>query len=310
MASGGEWLTALVDVRGLEGERFVEVARSWLMETGRVLAGDLWGRLQASLPLVQPVDWEWDEPFGEPHGVWAMVFVVPGEGRALGELARPYSPESVEWMLSELRYRPSRAEFTLFELDGEGVPHELGGTLTVRMEVLEGHPEWVQFSAGSTLFAQTHSGMRPEVSDRWASVVRELVGQVDTSFGHICDDAAMGGPTALDNAVRRGDNITSITEGQEVLRGYSWVTVVPAGLVQRLGGAEAMRASEAFTVVDELPSGGLWLQATPHFADYDPAAVRRVFRALAPVLPAGQPKPNRFDEGPRRLIWDDAANWR
>ncbi|HEY9389765.1 MAG TPA: hypothetical protein VIR27_08360, partial [Mycobacteriales bacterium] len=69
MASGGEWLTALVDVRGLEGERFVEVARSWLMETGRVLAGDLWGRLQASLPLVQPV--EWDDPHGEPHGVWA-----------------------------------------------------------------------------------------------------------------------------------------------------------------------------------------------------------------------------------------------
>lgn len=88
--------------------------------------------------------------------------------------------------------------------------------------------------------------------------------------------------------------------GRRVLRGYSWVTVCPAELAARLGGAAALAGCGAFVRVEELPRGAVWLQATEDFAGYDEAAMRRVFEALAPVLPAGQPEPDPFDDTYRR----------
>ncbi len=65
--------------------------------------------------------------------------------------------------------------------------------------------------------------------------------------------------------------------------------------------------------MEQLRGGGVWLQATERFAEYDDAAVRRVFRVLAPVLPGGLPKPDPFavDDGRTyRLVWEDAARYR
>ena len=50
-------------------------------------------------------------------------------------------------MLAELSHRPSRAEFELVELDGEGVPHEWVarspfGRLTRRPVAAARGPEW------------------------------------------------------------------------------------------------------------------------------------------------------------------------
>jgi hypothetical protein len=56
-----------------------------------------------------------------------------------------------------------------------------------------------------------------------------------------------------------------------------------------LGGADAVRATGAFCSVVALEHGGLWLQATPSYDEYDILAARRVFRALSPVLVAGTP---------------------
>lgn len=97
---------------------------------------------------------------------------------------------------------------------------------------------------------------------------------------------------------------------QIIARSYSWVTVVPAELVGRLGGAGRLRATGAFVAVEELPSGGLWLQATETPAHYAEDAVHRVFQALAPALPVGQPRRDPADENVRRLVWEDAADGR
>lgn len=76
---------------------------------------------------------------------------------------------------------------------------------------------------------------------------------------------------------------------RDQLKGYSWVTVVPGDLVERLGGVAALRATGAFHVVEALPAGGAWLKATERLADYDLAAAGRVFDALRPVLIKGRP---------------------
>lgn len=297
---------ALLDVRLPGDGQFAEAAREWLEHASRVLGADLWERLNRSLPLVEPA--EWDDPHGEPHGVWGSVTVLPRRGQQGATGHHPYSPESFEWMLTELPNRPLSASFQLRQLDEAGVPYEGSGQLAVAVRVEEDRPEWVQLSAGSSLHSTEHDPMRSEVSQRWAGVLREMAERVDPSFGHLCDDAPPD-RTALDTVIPRGGRIRSMTLGRELLRGYSWVTVCPAELAQRLGGAPALAATGAFAVVHQLPHGGVWLQATPDFASYDEWAVRKVFKALAPVLPAGKPQRDPFDDRPRRLVWEDAADY-
>jgi len=80
----------------------------------------------------------------------------------------------------------------------------------------------------------------------------------------------------------------TVPRSREVLRGYSWVTVVPQEWGDRLGGLQALEASGAFVDVAQLDAGGYWLRATEHWRDYRLPAAERVFEVLAPVLPAGK----------------------
>ncbi|HEX8862954.1 MAG TPA: hypothetical protein VGC06_28445, partial [Actinomycetes bacterium] len=299
---------ALLDVWLPDDGQFAQAARAWLEHASRGLGADLWERLHRSLPLVEPA--QWNDPHGEPHGVWGSVTVLPRGGQQGAAGHYPYSPERFEWMLTKLANRPLSANFRLRQLDEAGVPYEGSGQLAVAVAVVdEDRPEWVQLSAGSTLLSAEHDPMRPEVSQRWAGVLRVMAEQVDASFGHLCDDDSAEG-TALDATLFRGGEVESMLQGREVLRGYSWVTVCPAELARRLGGTSALAATGAFAVVEQLPHGGVWLQATPQFASYDQRAVREVFTALAPVLPAGKPERDPFDDRPRRLVWEDAADYR
>ena len=74
------------------------------------------------------------------------------------------------------------------------------------------------------------------------------------------------------------------------MRGYSWVTVVTPELAARVGGAEVLRGSNAFCDVAALPTGALWLRATPTINEFTGDRVRLVFDALAPVLVTGAAK--------------------
>jgi hypothetical protein len=85
------------------------------------------------------------------------------------------------------------------------------------------------------------------------------------------------------------------------VRGYSWITVTSSGVLERLGGADAVRSGGAFHAVTVLPSGGAVLQAT--LSTYEGAAVRQVFEALGPVLPEKAPWPDDFDEF--KLIYEE-----
>ncbi|MET4922406.1 hypothetical protein P3L51_08590 [Streptomyces sp. PSRA5] len=95
-------------------------------------------------------------------------------------------------------------------------------------------------------------------------------------------------------------------ESRTLLRGYSWVTGVPAELAARLGGARALEATGAFHAVRQLRGGGLLLQASETLAGYDEQRMYAVFRALAPVLPPGMP--DRAPARPEsRVVFEDAA---
>jgi hypothetical protein len=97
--------------------------------------------------------------------------------------------------------------------------------------------------------------------------------------------------TNLDAVLRRKRR-KSLRESRQFVRGYAWVTVCPAELSARLGGPAALAASGAFHRVVPLRAGGVLLQASETLAGYTDTVMERVFVALAPVLPEGEPHPD------------------
>jgi uncharacterized protein YndB with AHSA1/START domain len=291
-----QFFGALLDLYLPESPGLARNGRLWVEAACQRLAPGWWSQLRDSLPLGE---------HGLPGGVYAHVAVTPRpwQGRVDTEA---YSPEALDRALGRLADRPLEVAVQLRELDGRGRFFEGGGgSLTVSVSSFEDYPE-VQLQAFGCVPGPEGEAWRPDVSDRWARVLRAVAGQAETVFGCACDDVA-GGMTALDHSLPRGGREMSVLEGREALRGYSWITVCPGGLASRLGGAAALRDREAFWDVAELPSGDVWLQATPDFAGYDDAAMLRVFETLAPVLPPGLPEPDVMEERRYRLAWRDAA---
>ncbi|MER5666815.1 hypothetical protein [Streptomyces mirabilis] len=101
----------------------------------------------------------------------------------------------------------------------------------------------------------------------------------------------------------------SLPEGREFLRGYAWVTVCPHELATRLGGSAGLKASGAFHRVVPLRQGGVLLQASQTLAGYTDQVMERVFVALAPVLPEGEPHPDPAQPD-LRFVPRDAATVR
>lgn len=100
--------------------------------------------------------------------------------------------------------------------------------------------------------------------------------------------------------------LKGIQQSENVLRGYPWVTVCSARIVDRLGGVARLRESGAFTEVEELPTGSVWLRTMNCLADYTGDALRSVIRVVAPVLPQGRPRPYAGREI-GRLVYEDPA---
>lgn len=102
----------------------------------------------------------------------------------------------------------------------------------------------------------------------------------------------------------------TVSTSREVLRGYSWITVLSQEIGDKLGGVEALTNSGAFYEVAQLRNGGYWLRATESYGQYQMPEVDKVFRALAPALPAGKPGPLDPTEPRRMIVREDAADYR
>lgn len=96
----------------------------------------------------------------------------------------------------------------------------------------------------------------------------------------------------------------SLPEGRDFMRGYGWVAVCPQELVIRLGGPEVLAATGAFHRVISLQEGGVLLQASETLAGYNDQVIERVFTALAPVLPEGEPRPDPAHPNLRFVLRD------
>lgn len=297
----------MVDVDTAGSAGFPAVAAEWLRDAVPAVAPRLWDSVMRSLPLCAPEFW--DDPHGKPGSVWGSVYVWDPE-RGIGGTPRPLSMESLDWLTSQLDRFPRSACLELCILGADGLPEESGeNVVRVTMET-DDEWSWVgQLQIISSL-PEEREGEPGDTSRRWADFAYRIANRVDPTFAHICDDSVPLRETGLDRSVYRGGVRASIREGRERLRGYSWVTVVPAELARRLGGAAALKRSGVFHQVEELPGGAVWLRAGQDMGDYDDSAMEGVFEALAPVLPRGPATPDPTVRRLPRLVWKDAGSVR
>lgn len=184
-----------------------------------------------------------------------------------------------------------------------------GGNLVTVFDASENDPALVTFSLyrenpsrGVTIFPEP-------VLDRCVAYLKDLCRAEDLDFAGVGDIYYLRTHTFLDKTLWRTRD-ESVRDARRYLRGYAWVTVVPPELAVRLGGADALAATGAFHEVEALPHGGVWLRATESLDAYDAAAVRRVFHALAPVLPPGLPEITERSDFDWQLVEEDAAAYR
>jgi hypothetical protein len=147
----------------------------------------------------------------------------------------------------------------------------------------------------------------PEFAPALLDLLHEVAGVGVPTYGEISFDNA----GHLDHATSFEHNLgrfpwRTVVDSATTLRGYSWLTIAAASIVEAIGGPAVLRSSAAFVHVEQLPGGSYWLQATPTLAEYGPAEAAAVQAALAPALQPGLPRPDLDGEAPHRLALVDA----
>lgn len=233
-------------------------------------------------------------PFGPVGSRWCSLLVLEKKERKVSTSLRPWTPKNWSRFLSlssSLSIEMSAKFSTLNQSGHAGQP-----SLTISAYRLPTAPQWLNVSARYVVGDRRTPPIPDEAAEVWSAFTRSEAEKWPPLFGYLADDSigAGGTRTPLEAMSARFPNQTLPLADSE-LRGYSWITVTSSGVLERLGGADAVRHRGAFHDVRALPSGGAVLQATSRLADYEDAAVRRVFEALGPVLPEKAPWPDDFD---------------
>jgi hypothetical protein len=277
-------LHAELDARPQSRADFARLAAGWLTDARRRLFPGLDLSSAGAVPA------------------WLRVQQQP---EAIGGTVTPYTDRVWRRTLAGLdRAYPFHVTLAMTPLGPDGRTAASEAIIAVHRS--HRHPRWVRFEAAAPEGTAGWAGS-PVTQRTWAGFVREQAIRAAAHYGHVTDDANIGG-TALERAIQGStDEPPAVPRCRAVLRGYSWVTICAAELAIRLGGAPALAGSGAFDEVRELPGGRVYLRATAALEDFDDAAARRAFRVLAPVLLPGRPDPERVSGMRARLVLDADA---
>ena len=297
-------LHAELDIRTPEDpEVLARVARRWIESAVGTLAGGQVQALRDGPALTSRSLARHQGAFGEPGTPWGSLVVEPDERKRQASL-HAWTPQTWEQFLAAAETNSCRMEVELSRLDEHGSP---GGGDLVRVAVQRdyaGYQGWTRLIAFRTPRPADDAAWERAAQD-WASFLAEQAAalEVPVAAGFVADDMGADFRTPFELAV---DLMAEEVLGTDLLRQYSWLTLVHAGALQRLGGVGALQESGAFASVTPLPTGGALLRATDRLLDYTEAAYGRVFEALAPALPPGEPRRLELDRQ-RRLVYRDAT---
>jgi hypothetical protein len=284
-------------------EMFADVSREWLTSTMTEVFPALWEGLRTrpvSRVPIHPARGPWGQP-GHVRGVLTISRNTPVDWRD-----SLYSERSWPRFLARLDEYPFGAMVTVNALDERGLPVD-GGEADVHVARDSSAPAWAEFTFGAPAVGTGWPESAP-LQDEWAQFVKGQAARIGACAGGMTDDHSGGAETGLERALHRGVRPLG-GDLREVLRGYSWITIVAPELVSRLGGVGALAASGAFCEVSPLPDGSLWLRATPTVNEFTGARIHQVFEALAPVLLTGTAKLEYKAERYRIVEGVDAADY-
>ncbi|MEU4097147.1 hypothetical protein [Streptomyces sp. NPDC026673] len=243
-------------------------------------------------------------PGKNQKGLWGYVHVSP-QG-TFGVLYNPYTAAALPWLDRHLAEQPESAGVNIgrFSEDGEVGNSDISFTVVFEEDV----PDQVKLG----LHLDTAALVAPETTaaehERLLDVVSWACDRYDAVFGHVSYRRS-GGATELESRLRGrpSDPVSNAPQWRTLLRGYSWLMVMPAEIAEHLGGRQALADTGAFWALSSLPNGSLLLQATSTFQEYDREAVRAVHRAVRDVLVQGDlrsPSPMP-DQPPTNLVVHD-----
>lgn len=280
-------------------EAFGELARRWLAGTVEAFATAQVEELAASPPLLSGNLGRHYGGVGEPGTPWAGLATTAKPGG--NEVLHAWSPQAWPRFLKAMNRRPHLASAKFSRLGEYGTP---GYGEVQEFSVKDLDRRWLRLTA-LRVRGEPDPERWEQVAQHWLGFFTTFVAGLEVSpvFGYVSNEVLGDPRTPLEDALRTVTTEDIVDAGQ--LRGYSWVTVLgprPAGLV---GGTEGL-ADRGLHRVAMLDNGAVIVQATERLADYEGDAVRRVFEAVAPALPAGLPRKRISSRW--RLIYEDAAD--
>ncbi|MFI7605587.1 hypothetical protein ACIBTV_10720 [Micromonospora sp. NPDC049366] len=284
-----------------------EVAYEWLAGVSARLLPD---ERQQLAPLPARVT----KGLGEPGSLFGVLAVSRGGITAPAKMAeRNCSASGLSWLRKELADLPDMAVLDIGVFDEMGHRGKRLLMLVVRRHPVS--PQWLRLSVLESDEGLDGSAESLRLQQGWLETLRTYAERWDPGFGHISYGHGLGA-TALEDCLpprvyppEQREPEHTVAECRRYLRGYSWLTIVPKELAAQLGGQVAVTETGAFSRVDALAGGALWLQATERFEEFHDDAVTRVFGALAPVLRPGLPVeiPRYRGQSPHLLVFEDAA---
>lgn len=298
-----------------DADEFASAARMWFRDVPALLAPAQWeqilredrppfrGRPQAEWPLYD----DWREPFM----LWAEITVAPLKWRGMRVWQRRATASNLRWLEEALADRPVSAGLSIFQVDANGImlPGGVGITAEAALSVGDQQVPVARLLAGESRgWLPEGPAGRDELCGRQARLASAWASRADVTSLFGGEEVHAVGESALSYSLTPKLNWWEAVQRWD-LPGYSWLTLCPVGVPERLGGAGALEASGAFWRVDELPGGAVLLRATERAADYGLGQARKIYDVLAPALPEGLPcKP---PEWPQDLPWlvvpEDAA---
>ena len=226
--------------------------------------------------------------FGEFGGDFGYLRVDRRpEGRPRRAQERIPSREGMAWLRRELADVPWKVTLEFGHLDDTGF---MTGARTVLAARHDDAPHRVVLTA----YVSESELADPGVQRFYLDLLRGFADEMNPAFGHIA--YPHDGRTAFEAGLRNVDRVPpphwwsyprTLAHCREALRGYSWLTILPQELLDRVGGLDTLTTSGAFVEVRQLAHGGIWLLSTDDYRTFDDAALLRVFQALAPALRPG-----------------------
>lgn len=209
------------------------------------------------------------------------------------DFSRPYSPEAWRQFLDGFDEVPALAWFDIITNDEQGRPDGQG--LIVQCKRVGDGERWLLMQVSGDSFLVEGANQQ-----RFVGFLEAVANHADPVYGEISWKWEVY-PSVLELALGV-DPVDVLPRARRVLRGYSWITLLPEEIGNRLGGEAGLNGTGAFVRVKHLAGGGYLAQATECFSQYDEGAAERVYQALVPVLPPG--RPNFWNVHPPNVLAD------